>query len=163
VMHLYDLDLNEVEKSVLWSLTVENELKIDKFYAECHELFKEKHNDVTMELTNKTKKDTKQKSTEKREPKTKEKHKAERIKKKNNVNIEQTNKPQIETKQKSSERSEPKTKEDHLAEGLETMSPKDLLEDLSSGGHASESDMKLIREVMLKQGLKTPVMNVLIH
>src|SRR5699024_9328968 len=28
---------------------------------------------------------------------------------------------------------------------------------------ASESDMKLIREVMLKQGLKTPVMNVLIH
>src|SRR5699024_4039646 len=33
----------------------------------------------------------------------------------------------------------------------------------SSGGHASESDMKLIREVMLKQGLKTPVMNVLIH
>src|SRR5690625_5816655 len=77
--------------------------------------------------------------------------------------IELTNKPQIEAKQKSSERSEPKTKEDHLAAALETMSPKDLLEDLSSGGHASESDMKLIREVMLKQGLKTPVMNVLIH
>src|SRR5699024_8769094 len=76
----------------------------------------------------------------------------------NDVTIELTNKPQIETKPKSSERSEPKTKEDHLAEALETMSPKDLLEDLSSGGHASESDMKLIREVMLKQGLKTPVM-----
>src|SRR5699024_2522069 len=124
VMHLYDLDLNEVEKSVLWALTDENELDIDEFHAACHDLFKVKHNDVTIELTNK---------------------------------------PQIETKQKSSERSEPKTKEDHLAEALETMSPKDLLEDLSSGGHASESDMKLIREVMLKQGLKTPVMNVLIH
>src|SRR5690625_7517638 len=79
------------------------------------------------------------------------------------MTIELTNKPQIESNQQSSERSEPKPKEDHLAEALETMSPKDLLEDLSSGGHASESDMKLIREVMLKQGLKTPVMNVLIH
>src|SRR5699024_11362915 len=31
VMHLYDLDLNEVEKSVLWALTDENELDIDEF------------------------------------------------------------------------------------------------------------------------------------
>src|SRR5699024_285043 len=45
VMHLYDLDLNEVEKSVLWALTDENELDIDEFHAACHDLFKVKYND----------------------------------------------------------------------------------------------------------------------
>src|SRR5699024_814226 len=124
VMHLYDLDLNEVEKSVLWALTDENELDIDEFHAACHDLFKVKNNDVTNEITNKIK---------------------------------------LEIKPKTSQQIKHKTQKDHVAEAVETMSQKDLLEDLSSGGHASESDMKLIREVMLKQGLKTPVMNVLIH
>ncbi len=127
VMHLYDLDLNEVEKSVLWALTDENELDIDEFHAACHDLFKVKHNDVTIELTQKEQVEPKQEPKDRKEAK------------------------------------EPTTKEDELAKALETMSPKDLLEDLSSGGHASESDMKLIRDVMLKQGLETPVMNVLIH
>src|SRR5699024_8461512 len=53
IMHLYDLDLNEIEKSVLWALTDENELDIDEFHAACHDLFKVKHNDVTIELTQK--------------------------------------------------------------------------------------------------------------
>lgn len=121
VMHLYDLDITEVEKSVLWALTDENELDIDEFHAACHDLFKVKHNDVTIELT-----------------------------KKEQVNEKpQTNKPL--------------TKEEKLIKRLETISPKDLLEDLSSGSNASESDMKLVRDIMLKQGLPTPVMNVLIH
>ncbi|WP_087971879.1 replication initiation and membrane attachment family protein [Oceanobacillus rekensis] len=57
----------------------------------------------------------------------------------------------------------PTTKEEMLIQELETISPKQLLEDLSSGNHASEQDMKAIREVMTTQGLPSPVMNVLIH
>src|SRR5699024_10211758 len=115
IMHLYDLDLNEIEKSVLWALTDENELDIDEFHAACHDLFKVKHNDVTIELKQKEK---------------------------------------IEPKQEVKEPTKLTTKEEQLTEALETMSPKDLLEDLSSGGHASESDMKLIRDIMSRQGLE---------
>lgn len=121
VMHLYDLDITEIEKSVLWALTDENELDVDEFQAACHDLFKVKHNDVTIELTKK-----------------------EQVR------------PQVET-------SKPTTKEEMLIKTLETISPKDLLEDLSRGSNASESDMKLVRDIMLNQGLPTPVMNVLIH
>lgn len=56
-----------------------------------------------------------------------------------------------------------KTKEDELVERFEHISPKKLLEDLSSGNNASEQDLKMISEIMQKQGLKMPVMNVLIH
>ncbi|SET44333.1 replicative DNA helicase loader DnaB [Oceanobacillus limi] len=59
--------------------------------------------------------------------------------------------------------SKPLTKEEQLIKELETMSPKQLLEDLSSGSHASDQDLKVIREVMTTQGLPSPVMNVLIH
>src|SRR5699024_4477634 len=61
------------------------------------------------------------------------------------------------------ETDQPKTKEEMLIQRLETISPKQLLEDLSSGNQASEQDMKIIREVMTNQGLPVPVMNVLIH
>ncbi|WP_040981816.1 replication initiation and membrane attachment family protein [Oceanobacillus jeddahense] len=57
----------------------------------------------------------------------------------------------------------PSTKEEQLIHELETISPKQLLEDLSDGNHASEQDIKVVREVMTKQGLPSPVMNVLIH
>ncbi|MFD1038088.1 replication initiation and membrane attachment family protein [Virgibacillus byunsanensis] len=57
----------------------------------------------------------------------------------------------------------PTTKEEQLIHELETISPKQLLEDLSSGNQASAQDMKIIREVMTTQGLPSPVMNVLIH
>lgn len=57
----------------------------------------------------------------------------------------------------------PETKEEQLIQELETISPKQLLEDLSSGNHASEQDMRAIRGVMTTQGLPSPVMNVLIH
>lgn len=77
----------------------------------------------------------------------------------NNVPVQlQKREPQTQNKN-----TEPKTKEEKLVHTLQTISPRQLLEDLSNGGHASEQDMKLIREVMLKQGLSTPVMNVLIH
>ncbi|WP_152654826.1 replication initiation and membrane attachment family protein [Oceanobacillus sp. CFH 90083] len=57
----------------------------------------------------------------------------------------------------------PATKEEQLIHELETISPKQLLEDLSDGNHASEQDIKVVREVMTNQGLPAPVMNVLIH
>ncbi|MFC2948620.1 replication initiation and membrane attachment family protein [Virgibacillus sediminis] len=57
----------------------------------------------------------------------------------------------------------PLTKEEQLVRHLETISPKQLLEDLSSGNHASEQDLKVIRDIMTSQGLPSPVMNVLIH
>ena len=55
------------------------------------------------------------------------------------------------------------SKEERLIRQFETISPKQLLEDLSGGHNASEQDMKLISEIMVKQGLPNPVMNVLIH
>ncbi len=57
----------------------------------------------------------------------------------------------------------PATKEEQLIQELETITPKQLLEDLSSGNHATAQDMKLISDVMTTQGLPSPVMNVLIH
>lgn len=67
----------------------------------------------------------------------------------------------IQPEQKIKKKSE--TKEEQLIYELETISPKQLLEDLSSGNQASEQDMRAIREVMTTQGLPSPVMNVLIH
>ncbi|GGB27719.1 chromosome replication initiation protein [Virgibacillus dakarensis] len=64
---------------------------------------------------------------------------------------------------KTQVKTKPATKEEQLIYELETISPKQLLEDLSSGNHASEQDMKIIRDVMTTQGLPSPVMNVLIH
>src|SRR5699024_7593759 len=45
---------------------------------------------------------------------------------------------------------------------LASISTKDLLNDLSEGDHAGEQDLKMVSEIMVKQGLPTPVMNVLI-
>src|SRR5699024_430601 len=50
-----------------------------------------------------------------------------------------------------------------LQHTFETISPKQLLEDLSSGHNASDQDMKFISDLMVDQGLPAPVMNVLIH
>lgn len=58
---------------------------------------------------------------------------------------------------------EPISKEEQLIQQFEQMSPRELLEDLSSGNQASERDMRMIRDVMLSQGLPSPVMNVLVH
>lgn len=58
---------------------------------------------------------------------------------------------------------QPTTKEEILIQELELISPKQLLEDLSSGSFASETDMKLVSDVMTTQGLPAPVMNVLIY
>src|SRR5699024_11720225 len=52
---------------------------------------------------------------------------------------------------------------DSLVERLETIPTKQVLEDLSDGNHAPEQDLKMISDIMTKQGLTTPVMNVLIH
>lgn len=56
-----------------------------------------------------------------------------------------------------------RSKEDLLLKKFETMSPREILEDFSSGSKASRQELKMIGEVMTDQGLPTPVMNVLIH
>lgn len=60
-------------------------------------------------------------------------------------------------------RKQPETEEEQLIELLETLSPKELLEMLSSGGEASDRELKMVSEVMTSQGLSPQVMNVLIH
>ncbi|WP_205317603.1 replication initiation and membrane attachment family protein [Oceanobacillus zhaokaii] len=117
---LYGLDSYEVEKSVLWALTEENVLDTEEFKTACHDLFKSKHYDTPIALTEKS----------------------------------------ISPKQQVTE---PQTKEEMLIQELETISPKQLLEDLSGGNQASEQDLRAIREVMISQGLPAPVMNVLVH
>ncbi|WP_251514949.1 replication initiation and membrane attachment family protein [Oceanobacillus luteolus] len=71
--------------------------------------------------------------------------------------------PKTETSINQQTDKKPLTREELLIQELETISPKQLLEDLSSGNFASEQDMKLISDVMTTQGLPAPVMNVLIH
>ncbi|WP_226583613.1 replication initiation and membrane attachment family protein [Halobacillus litoralis] len=55
------------------------------------------------------------------------------------------------------------SKEDQFINMLEQISPRELLEDVSQGNHASEQDLKLIRDVMTEQGMSPGVMNVLVH
>jgi len=68
-----------------------------------------------------------------------------------------------ETLNKKSESPSVKGKMDTLLYMFETMSPRQILEDFSSGNSASEQDLRMIRDVMTAQGLSAPVMNVLIH
>lgn len=56
-----------------------------------------------------------------------------------------------------------KTKKELFVEQMETISPKELLEDLSNGNQASQQDLRMIANVMDAQGLEPGVMNVLIH
>ena len=79
----------------------------------------------------------------------------------NETTIKLMDKSSFEKKQAMARK--PETKEEQLVYELETMSPKQLLEDLSGGNQASGQDMKIIQEVMTSQGLPSPVMNVLIH
>lgn len=63
----------------------------------------------------------------------------------------------------SSNIAEPKTPEERLIRYLETVSPRQLLEDLSRGGTASEADLRLVEDIMIRQKLPPGVVNVLIH
>lgn len=57
----------------------------------------------------------------------------------------------------------PKTKEDRLIRYLETVSPRQVLTDLSNGSEPAESDLRLIEDIMIKQKLNPGVVNVLIQ
>lgn len=57
---------------------------------------------------------------------------------------------------------EPQSKMDQSLHRLETISTKQLLDDLSGGDYAGEQDLKMVSEIMIKQGIPTQVMNVLI-
>ncbi|MGG1596040.1 DnaD domain protein, partial [Terribacillus saccharophilus] len=55
------------------------------------------------------------------------------------------------------------TKQEQLIQILETISPKQLLEDISGNGTAAASDLKVIRDVMSEQGMAPGIMNVLVY
>lgn len=57
----------------------------------------------------------------------------------------------------------PKTKEERLIRYLETVSPRELLEDIANGAEPSPSDLQLIEDIMIKQKLNPGVTNVLIE
>ncbi|WP_138415379.1 replication initiation and membrane attachment family protein [Aquibacillus sediminis] len=73
----------------------------------------------------------------------------------------------INTKDKlktnESDQAQPVGKEEQFIQLLEQISPRQLLEDLSGGNQASTQDLKVISDVMSKQGLTPGVMNVLVH
>jgi replication initiation and membrane attachment protein len=58
---------------------------------------------------------------------------------------------------------EPKTKEEQLIKQLETISPRQLLMDISGGAEPSISDLQIIEDVMFHQKLLPGVVNVLIY
>lgn len=66
-------------------------------------------------------------------------------------------------KQQVSVQDKPLTKTEKLQQRFETITPKELLEDLSSGNNASNQDLKFISDLMVNQGIPSSVMNVLIH
>lgn len=124
-MTLYELENNEIDKSILWSITEDNRLDTEEFKTACNDLFKAKQQ--------------------------------------SKATVKKVNPPTFSKKKTTTG---PKTKEEMLVQELESISPKKLLEDLSSGNNASQQDLKAINEVnevMAKQGLPAPVMNVLIH
>jgi len=55
------------------------------------------------------------------------------------------------------------TKEDKLVSYLETVSPRQLLIDLSDGGEPAKSDLQAVEDIMFQQKLHPGVTNVLIH
>ena len=119
---VYNLDLYELEKTLLWALSDENQLDIEQFITACSDIFKSKSN-------------TRPKLSEK----------SNRFPKENKINDKSL------------------SKTDKLTKHLETISPRELLEDLSAGKNASAQDLKMITDIMTKQGLKIPVMNVAIY
>ena len=50
---LYELEMYELEKAVLWALTDENNLDQEEFKEACHDLFKTKYNETSIQLTTK--------------------------------------------------------------------------------------------------------------
>ncbi|SFB17157.1 MULTISPECIES: replication initiation and membrane attachment family protein [unclassified Bacillus (in: firmicutes)] len=72
--------------------------------------------------------------------------------------IERTQPPLYQSQKK-----EPETQEEKLIRYFETASPLQVLKDLSGGAEPSQSDLKIIEEVMFKQKLNPGVVNVLIQ
>ncbi|WMJ19349.1 replication initiation and membrane attachment family protein [Geobacillus kaustophilus] len=58
---------------------------------------------------------------------------------------------------------EPRTKEEQLMKQLETISPRQLLKEISGGAEPSLADLQLIEDIMFQQQLLPGVVNVLIY
>ncbi|WP_279401775.1 DnaD domain protein [Piscibacillus salipiscarius] len=67
-----------------------------------------------------------------------------------------------EPKKKSNQSEQPKSKEEQLIEHFNSISHRELLEDLSASGRASMKEIDMLTSIMEEHGLPQPVMNVLV-
>lgn len=117
----YGLHTIELENSLVWALTDENELDRKEFDAACRVIFNDR---------------------DRQEPVR---------------SMEQMKQEAVQEPVKTEGR------KGTLLYKFETMSPREILEDMSNGNNASEQDLKMISDIMTAQGLSLPVMNVLVH
>lgn len=120
---MYDLEMEEIEKALLWSLTDENEVDIEQLKAACQDFFAQKENVLPQ---------------------------AE-------ASVKQENATQVSSPKG------PQTKTEELIHHFETITPKQLLEDMSQGNNASAQDIDIISEIATKQNVSNAVLNVAIH
>lgn len=121
---MYDLELDEIEKALMWALTDENEVDIAQFKAACQDFFAKKENVL---------------------PQT------------------ETTAQQSSPAQAAPQQNKPRTKTEELIQHFETITPKELLEDMSKGNNASEQDIDIISEIATRQNVSNAVLNVAIH
>ncbi|MCP8617080.1 replication initiation and membrane attachment family protein [Salirhabdus salicampi] len=57
----------------------------------------------------------------------------------------------------------PRTKEEKLIQHFESITHREILEDYSKTGHASDQEVKMLTNIMFQHGLSQGVMNVLVH
>lgn len=71
--------------------------------------------------------------------------------------------PKQEIQEKQENKKTPTTKQGKLMEHFESITHREILEDYSKTGHASEQEIKMLTNVMFQHGLSQSVMNVLVH
>lgn len=120
---MYDLELEEIEKALMWALTDENEVDISQFKAACQDFFAKKENVLPQ--------------------------------------AEATT--QQESPAQAASQNKPRTKTEELIQHFETITPKQLLEDMSKGNNASVQDIDNISEIATRQNVSNAVLNVAIH
>ncbi|GEL76831.1 replication initiation and membrane attachment family protein [Tenuibacillus multivorans] len=72
------------------------------------------------------------------------------------------NQTQPEQNTSSHQQEQPQSKEEKLIQHFETITHRELLEDLSSSGRASMKEIDMLTNMMEEHGLSQPVMNVLV-
>jgi len=130
---IYDVDVLELEKAILWAVNEEHQFDRHEFQDMCKDIYYKKHGNIPPRLY--------AKSTVE-----------------NEIAASQT----VEKKLEQSKQQKPLTKEEKLIQHFEAITHRELLEDLSPSGKASIDEINMITDIMEQHGLTQPVMNVLI-